>query len=163
MRPKPHALPETDAFFEIVTCFLILSPRFIEIVTFANPLSNKDLRNFAQIFKKRINMKRLKAIGLFLGLSCALLWPLQTSAQNGGGVFGYGNKAVEQNDNYGMMGRGTTGSGITNQTYGSDQDGFGITNQTYGDNAPLGSGLLMMTAAAMGYAAMKRNKKQTKK
>lgn len=110
-------------------------------------------------------MKRLKAIGLVLGLSCALLWPVQTNAQNGG-VFGYGNKAVEQNDNYGMMGRGTTGSsGIYNQTYGSDQDGFGITNQTYGQNeeAPLGSGLLMMTAAAMGYAAMKRNKKQTKK
>ena len=144
MLSKPHALPETDALFKIVTCFWILSPRFIEIVTFANPLPNKDLRNFAQNFKMKINMKRLKAIGLFLGLSCALLWPLQTSAQEGG-LFGLGSKATEQNDNYGMMKGGYRGG-----------EGVGLGGAESENPTPVGSGIIILMAAGAGYAMLKR-------
>ena len=103
-----------------------------------------------------------KALVLSLGLAVALLSAANANAQNDGnrGMFGRGESA-DASPSRGML--NVTGGSITNQTYGSDQDGFGITNQTYGDNAPIGSGLLMMTAAAIGYAAMKRNKKQTKK
>ena len=111
-----------------------------------------------------------KVLALSLALATAMLPTVgsaQESDKRGGGLFGFGAKVAD--DWFGD--RGIFGSldldedGIYNQTYGSDQDGFGITNQTYGQNeeAPLGSGLLVMTAAAMGYAAMKRNKKQTKK
>ena len=107
----------------------------------------------------------MKALALSLGL--AMLPAASLPAQGVLDLLGeyYEEQDQQSNRGGGVMGRGLIGGGITNQTYGSDQDGFGITNQTYGQNeeAPLGSGLLMMTAAAMGYAAMKRNKKQTKK
>ena len=107
---------------------------------------------------------KTKAAVLSFALAALLLSATNLNAQNDGnrGVFGRGESA-DASPSRGMM--NPSGGSITNQTYGSDQDGFGITNQTYGQNeeAPLGSGLLVMTAAAMGYAAMKRNKKQTKK
>ena len=113
-------------------------------------------------------MKTWKAFALSLVLAAAMLPSVgfaQEMDRKGGGLFGLGAKT----DDSWFLGRGLFPDldvdGIYNQTYGSDQDGFGITNQTYGQNeeAPLGSGLLIMAAAAMGYAAMKRNKKQTKK
>ena len=107
-----------------------------------------------------------KVFGLSLGLALVMLSATDVNAQYDGnrGIFGKG-ESVEASPSRGLMDCGSMGSGITNQTYGSNQDGFGITNQTYGQNeeAPLGSGLLIMAAAAMGYAGMKRNKKQTKK
>ena len=114
--------------------------------------------------------KNMRAVVLSLCMTIAML-PTGSYAQEtekrGGGLFGLGPKAdgswFGDRSFFGII--DLDEDGIYNQTYGSDQDGFGITNQTYGQNeeAPLGSGLLMMTAAAMGYAAMKRNKKQTKK
>ncbi|MBQ3353953.1 MAG: hypothetical protein IJL04_00265 [Bacteroidales bacterium] len=105
-------------------------------------------------------MKTLKAFVLFLGLS--MLTATQLNAQNGGGLFGLGpsGDATPQRS---LL--NSSGGNITNQTYGSDADGFGITNQTYGqdEDAPLGSGLLIMVLAGACYAEMKRNKKQTKK
>ena len=112
----------------------------------------------------KIEKRKKKNIVFSLCLALVMLSATNVNAQNDGnrGFFGRGQK-TETSPSRGMM--NVSGGSITNQTYGSDQDGFGITNQTYGQNeeAPLGSGLLMMTAAAMGYAAMKRNKKQTKK
>ena len=114
------------------------------------------------------NKRKLKSIVLSLALATAMLPTVgfaQESDMRGGGLFGLGAKVAD--DWFGD--RGIFGSldldenGIYNQTYGSDQDAWGITNQTYGEEAPLGSGLLIMAAAAMGYAGMKRNKKQTKK
>lgn len=106
-------------------------------------------------------MKTLKAFVLFLGLS--MLTATQMNAQNmGGGLFGMGPSG-EASPHRSLL--NPTGGNITNQTYGSDADGFGITNQTYGqdEDAPLGSGLLIMAVAGACYAGMKRNKKQTKK
>ena len=107
--------------------------------------------------------KTWKVFGLSLGLALVLLSTNANAQYDGNrGMFGRGESA-DASSSRGMM--NVTGGGITNQTYGSDADGFGITNQTYGQNegVPLGSGLLIMAAAAMGYAGMKRNKKQTKK
>ena len=109
-----------------------------------------------------------KTLALSLALAAAMLPTVgsaQESDKRGGGLFGFGAKVADDWFGDRSFFNIELEDGIYNQTYGSDQDGFGITNQTYGQNeeAPLGSGLLMMTAAAMGYAAMKRNKKQTKK
>ena len=110
-----------------------------------------------------------KALALSLALAVALLPTVgsaQESDKRGGGLFGFGAKVGDDwFGDRGLFGIDLDEDGIYNQTYGSDADGFGITNQTYGQNeeAPLGSGLLIMAAAAMGYAGMKRNKKQTKK
>ena len=112
----------------------------------------------------KIEKRKKKNIVFSMCLALVMLSATNVNAQYDGnrGVFGRGESA-NASPSRGML--NVTGGSITNQTYGSNQDGFGITNQTYGQNeeAPLGSGLLMMTAAAMGYAAMKRNKKQTKK
>ena len=111
----------------------------------------------------------MRAVVLSLCMTIAML-PTGSYAQEtekrGGGLFGFGAKVADDwFGDRGLIGIDLNEDGIYNQTYGSDQDGFGITNQTYGQNeeAPLGSGLLIMTAAAMGFAGMKRNKKQTKK
>jgi uncharacterized membrane protein len=107
--------------------------------------------------------KTWKVFGLSLGLALVLLSTNANAQYEGNrGMFGKG-ESVDASPSRGLMDRGTTGSGITNQTYGSDADGFGITNQTYGQDAPLGSGLLIMVLAGACYAGMKRNKKQTKK
>ena len=49
---------------------------------------------------------------------------------------------------------GAGGYNLTNQTFG--EGGYNLTNQTFGDNAPIGSGLLIMTIAGAGYAIRKR-------
>ena len=47
---------------------------------------------------------------------------------------------------------------LTNQTFGFDDNGYNLTNQTFGQDAPLGGGLLILTAAGAGYAIIRRNK-----
>lgn len=57
--------------------------------------------------------------------------------------------------------RAEAGGNITNQTFGQDPaTGVtgGITNQQFG--APLGSGLLIMMMAGMGYAVAKNKRKE---
>lgn len=108
--------------------------------------------------KKRTTTKTLAILALLV----ALLLPMRSVAQYRDERYGlqpwFGQQSLMNRE-----GSGGTNNGITNQTYGSDQDAWGISNQTYGEQAPLGSGLLIMAAAAMGYAGMKRNKKQTNK
>ena len=110
--------------------------------------------------------KTWKVFGLSLGLALVLLSTNANAQYEGNrGMFGKG-ESVDASPSRGLMDhRGSSGYSITNQAYGSDQNGFGITNQTYGqdEDAPLGSGLLIMAVAGACYAGMKRNKKQTKK
>ena len=107
--------------------------------------------------RKRTTTKNLA----LLAMAVALLLPMRSVAQYREERYGlqpwFGQKSLMNRQGSGNY------NDIYNQTYGADAEGFGITNQTYGQNAPLGSGLLIMAAAAMGYAGMKRNKKQTKK
>ena len=53
------------------------------------------------------------------------------------------------------------GDDVTNQHFGHYVDGDDITNQTFG--APLGSGLLIMLTASVGYAITKKKKTNHKK
>lgn len=53
------------------------------------------------------------------------------------------------------------GDDVTNQPFGHYIDGDNITNQTFG--APLGSGLLIMLTASVGYAITKKKKTNHKK
>lgn len=51
--------------------------------------------------------------------------------------------------------------GFTNQSFGGDYEG-NFTHQSFEDPAPIGSGLLVLIAAGLGYAASKRKKQQIK-
>ena len=84
-----------------------------------------------------------KVLLLTLALSAGLLLPLDMNAQKGG-MFARVNK-TESTDNFSMMNRGSTG-------------GYDLHNQTFGQEAPLGSGLLILAAAGAGYALKKRKK-----
>ena len=120
---------------------------------------------------KKQTKKKGKAVALSLAMAAALSLPLGALGQ---GLFG------EAGDSGGVQGlldrgnRGTTEGTFTHQTFGNDYDGtfthqtFGnnhegnFTHQTFGNDTPIGSGLLILLSAGMGYAAMKR-KKQNKK
>ena len=51
---------------------------------------------------------------------------------------------------------------FTHQSFGSDYEGNFI-HQSFGDPAPIGGGLVVLFAAGLGYAAMKRKKQQINK
>ena len=55
-------------------------------------------------------------------------------------TFGASNAGGFLNQTFGATNEG----GLTNQTFGATNEG-GITNQTFGNNAPLGSGLLVLS------------------
>ena len=120
---------------------------------------------------KKQTKKRRKAVALSLAMAAALSLPLGALGQ---GLFG---EAGDSGGDQGLLRRGDRGSteGIfTHQTFGNDYEGtfmhqtFGInhegnfTHQTFGNDTPIGSGLLILLSAGIGYAAMKR-KKQDKK
>ena len=111
------------------------------------------------------NKKNLKAIVLSMVLAAGMLLPAGASAQEEsrrGGLFGlFGIFDSDDPDN-GMMGRGETEEGgyiLFNQQFGTDANGgYDLHNQTFGqpDDAPLGSGWLILVAAGAGYALKKR-------
>ena len=117
--------------------------------------------------------KRTKAIALSVAMTALLSLPLGASGQ-GQGLFGENGDSEVSHGLLGRGNRGTTEGTFTHQTFGNDYDGtfthqtFGnnhegsFTHQTFGNNTPVGSGLLILLSAGVGYAATKR-KKQNKK
>ena len=95
------------------------------------------------------NNKKLKAIVLSLGLGAAMLTAPSVKAQ---GVFGdmldnyYTEK--ESSSNAGALLRG-------NYNISENTDDGGITNGGIGE-APLGSGLVILLGAGLGYVALKK-------
>lgn len=89
---------------------------------------------------------------LALALAAGLLLPVTMHAQNDG-FFRSGGENYSNRD-------GSGGAyALTNQGFGSDANGgYGLTNQNFGQDAPLGGGLLIMLAAGICYAAVKRDK-----
>lgn len=84
-------------------------------------------------------MKKLAlTIAIILGMSIA------ASAQNGGGLFGYGSNDNETENTRGAMRGGNPGL-----------PGHGETGD---QNAPLGSGALLLIGFGAAYALKKRNK-----
>ena len=92
--------------------------------------------------------KTLKAIALSLGLA-ALMTPATMNAQINHGLLQNPYK-TESGKNRGMMNQqGTRG------TISDGDNGFSI--ETFGQNgAPLGSGLVILIGAGLGYVALKK-------
>lgn len=104
----------------------------------------------------RIEKQKLKTVVLMSALA-VMLCPMTVTAQYDGnrGVFGKGEN-VDASPSRGIMDRGTTGSGITLQGFGENQNN--LTLQNFGEEAPLGSGWLILMGAGLGYAALKQRK-----
>lgn len=100
--------------------------------------------------------KTWKVFGLSLGLALVLLSTNANAQYDGNrGIFGKGEN-VDASPSRGIMDRGTTGSGITLQGFGENQNN--LTLQNFGEEAPLGSGWLILMGAGLGYAALKQRK-----
>ena len=96
---------------------------------------------------KKIN--NLKVLVLSLAMALCMLSPTTTTAQSDG----FFRDAGEYSNRDGAY-------SLNNQTFGSDVNGgYNLNNQTFGqDPAPLGSGLLILTAVGAGYAAVRRKR-----
>ena len=112
--------------------------------------------------------RKLKVLLLSLSVAIGLMLPLTSRAQSDG-FFKYNEDYVNRdattgnitNQTFGLDPSNSVIGGITNQTFGQDPDPGvtgGITNQQFG--APLGSGLLIMMMAGMGYAVAKNKRKE---
>ena len=124
------------------------------------------------------NKKRGKAVALSLAMAAALSLPPGASAQGlfggdagGGGypLLGRGGGTGVESPSFGHQSFGANQEGgFLHQAFGADQEGtFG--HQAFGANqeggfthqsftSPTGSGLLVLLAAGMGYAAAKKRK-----
>ncbi|MBR3491715.1 MAG: hypothetical protein IKH44_05405 [Bacteroidales bacterium] len=98
------------------------------------------------------NIKIRKRV-IVLAMSVVLSVPIVASAQ--GGLF---QRGEESGQNVGFLRNGGEAISLTNQTFGNPTDGVNVTNQTFG--APLGSGLFTLLLASVGYATIKKSKKE---
>ena len=119
--------------------------------------------------------KRQKAARLAMALTAMSLLPIGAFAQDGlfdrglsdEAYYGFGGSGLLRDGD-----RGSTEATFAHQTFGNDYEGtfthqtFGMnhegnfTHQTFGNDTPVGSGLLILLSAGMGYAAMKRKNKK---
>ena len=106
------------------------------------------------------NKLKRKALVLSVAMAVSLLLPLPMNAQYDENKYGiqpwFGSSLLGRES-----GRGG-GYNLINEQFGSDiNGGYELHNQTFGQELPLGSGLLILTAAGAGYALKKRksNKK----
>lgn len=107
--------------------------------------------------KMRIEKQKLKTVVLALALA-GMLWPTNTFAQKGGLLGGY----EDLTNNRSLFGKGGgLFEGLSLQDFGEDEDD--LTLQNFGEEAPLGSGWLILMASGAGYAALKSRKKQNTK
>ena len=92
----------------------------------------------------KINHNYLKAFALSMGLAAMTLTANNLNAQNGGGLFGRGEtfESMESNSRGALNVTGNTESGISN---------YGI-----GEEVPVGSGLVILLGACLGYVALKK-------
>ena len=120
---------------------------------------------------KNDKKRKLRAVALLLVLAAMLLPAVSLSAQVGArpGLFGRGDPRGSRSnglthDGFGSaLGGALTHDGFGGGHYGSvTNDGFGsafnggITTDAFGGDTPLGGGLLVMTAAAACYGALRR-------
>ena len=98
-------------------------------------------------------MKNLKTLVFSLGLAVMTLSATNLNAQDSG-LFGRGEEAPESRD----LGNNSMHSIFSREASSSytitDNVGTGITNDGFG--APLGSGLVLLIGAGLGYVALKK-------
>ena len=94
---------------------------------------------------------KLKVLVLSLAMALDMLSPATALAQGG-------NDNLLQFDNNDVGRNGfATNWALYNSSFG--EGGYNLNNQTFGqDPAPLGSGLLILTAIGAGYAAVRRKR-----
>jgi hypothetical protein len=95
----------------------------------------------------KINRKTMKTFVFSLGLAAMTLTANHLNAQNRG-LFGLGGSSAD----YEYSSRGLTDVYINSDT------GTGIQNDSFG--APLGSGLMILLGAGLGYVALKKKEDQ---
>lgn len=94
---------------------------------------------------------KLKALVLSLAMALGMLSPATVLAQGGND-----NLLQFDNNDVGRSGFATNWA-LYNSSFG--EGGYNLNNQTFGqDPAPLGSGLLILTAVGAGYAAVRRKR-----
>ena len=109
----------------------------------------------------KTSVKR-KAIVLLLVLAMGVPLPVNALAQGyarHGGLFDYYDWLYMKEGERSLLRHNDAVGGYTlyNQQFGSDQEGgYELYNQTFGQEVPLGSGLLILTAAGASYAIRKR-------
>ena len=112
-----------------------------------------------------MNNKKLKSIVFSMVLAAGMLLPVSASAQEDarhGGLFGSFGWFKSEEEEVGMFGRGGSlsegGYGIFTEQFGQNDNGsgFNIGTEQFGNDAPLGSGLFILTAVGAGYALKKR-------
>ena len=108
---------------------------------------------------KRLLLKQ-KTIQFSLLLCGTLLLPMSTKSQDlfSGGLFGLGATTSSMDGYRGSLFDPTMGGyNITTQIFGLDvTGGYQISTQQFGQEAPLGSGWLVLTMAGVAYAFKKR-------
>ena len=116
--------------------------------------------------------RKLKTMALMVVMAAGLMLPTALNAQDSfqnqgfgsssGGFINQGFGSASGNGSFSNQSFGATSNGgFTNQSFGHMSESEGnFTNQTFGGQreAPLGSGILIMVAAGMGYIAIKRRK-----
>jgi len=94
---------------------------------------------------------KLKVFVLSLAMALGMLSPATVLAQSGND-----NLLQFDNNDVGRDGFATNWA-LYNSSFGNG--GFNLNNQTFGSEpAPLGSGLLILTAVGAGYAAVRRKR-----
>ena len=108
---------------------------------------------------KRAKLKKRIFVAVLL---MVLSLPLGALGQNG--KFTHQSFGSDYEGNFGHQSFGSDNSNnglFTHQSFGSDYQGdFG--HQSFGNPVPIGSGLLVLIAAGLGYATSKRKKQQIK-
>lgn len=99
--------------------------------------------------------KRMKKLLYILPMVTVLMLPLTINAQ-------WGKSDGWFNDNNNLYNDRGGGSYVITFGGSSPGDSNSITNQTFDQPLPLGSGLIVLTAAGAGYALLKRRKNNAK-
>ena len=110
--------------------------------------------------------KKTRIIALLLAMAGGLASPPAAVAQfyDFRGLFGWGNldpEEIEEAETAGLMNRDLEEANGTIFNNGFGETTGGLTNQNF-EEAPLGSGLLILLAASAGYTTLK-NKRKNKK
>lgn len=93
----------------------------------------------------KMKSKKQKAFVLLMAMVALMLLPQTSNAQY-------------RDDRFGLQEWGQTGL-LGKQGSGGNRgegDGFDISNYGYGETAPLGSGLVILLGAGLGYVALKK-------
>lgn len=91
---------------------------------------------------------KLKTIVFSLGLAAMILPATNLNAQTGGGIFERGF----------VSGEADYGSRSMMNVSGNTEDG--ISNYGIGEEVPLGSGLVILLGAGLGYVALKKKEEK---